>query len=88
MNHFNETTVRCVYIRAEKEVTLRHIEPGSYVLAFSLGSDWDDETGRFRTLVSSREADRDRLLSGRARLLTDRTFKNTLSHFIPCQEEI
>src|SRR5258708_2228630 len=38
----SDTTVRWVYIAAHSDLKLTHIEPGSYLLLFSTGIDWDD----------------------------------------------
>lgn len=41
-------TMRFVYVRAMKDVTISGIPPGNYVLQFSTGKDWDRTTRRFR----------------------------------------
>jgi hypothetical protein len=40
--------IRFVYIRAQSKFTLTGILPGSYVLRFATGTDWDDGAHAFR----------------------------------------
>lgn len=51
-------TVRFVYIRAMKDVTVRGIGPGDYLLQFTTGRDWDRTTRSFRESQTFAQFDR------------------------------
>jgi hypothetical protein len=54
----SDTTVRWVYVTAHSDLKLSHIEPGSYLLLFTTGIDWDEDNFEFRKHAEYRQMDR------------------------------